>query len=924
MSLALRQSSTLNFFPLSTRTVSETSYTDVPNLLKLHYLGKNDYITVGESKKGAYSDHTFPLLHLTHYSRENTDSNFDITPKTEHLVSRDYRNATYITDSVANVISGSSERFFYIEVYVAHEESFRNFTIKLRENGVVDLKNNAIIRPFTNTDFLARIKEFIGQHRQSMAEDFKISKILYHDGMQIIGSKSGLIYFLDTEPSIRGLSVEGILGVDPSLIRETKILSIPTMSFEKDEQMRRVFIQESIGKSFIVQVASIYGSDEEPDDSINIWDFPYATLLFSYNLSEVISGDRRVRRITNSNLGSSRHGIYKSRITAISKNVVDKCNFLVSITVKYNVSHRNEHFLGILHCGDTADASIRLNFPKFTGHITRGLSLNTDPDFRDERRLDSQQRERILSYNTMRSIAGYPNYVFVPSDPEKLEVTAIEIINAETFVTGDNEGSIIMWKLNIENGVTDSKLTFMAKYKYEVPHEIANNSYYNCTIKKIETIGSDNQLLVHIYGSYYRPSTVELDGAFDATIVLNYSLTQDDATINPQNTSNRNWHHSNREPIIVEGEEPEDAGVPPHPRNVASVQSFITNLFRFGRNGTRAAATTTANIRFDWLQEYDDYSNITHTARGRQEMLKNIRRVFDMKKDIIEPTVKSEENLRELRKIDIVKDKGQDVMDINDNVWIYKFAAELDPNLFREEGEHDTAVLFKTENKIYMYSKEMLDSMDFPYGQMVYGCREASGEWRNDRGMNNIILDDLYVSLGTLIEDRGILVPLVPLLKIWNEGTKYPNTYKPNIISFCFINDRPEGMNKVVAVAKLPFSGGVGRLHCNAGGDDSADILYNVYAGIHEPFLPTLTHEEEEEMGLQRHSGSEPRSRSRTPSFGGKRKSNRKKYLKNKRKTKIRKTLKKNKRRTIKKNEESCVRKTNKCKGRNKKFCATG
>ena len=49
-------------------------------------------------------------------------------------------------------------------------------------------------------------------------------------------------------------------------------------------------------------------------------------------------------------------------------------------------------------------------------------------------------------------------------------------------------------------------------------------------------------------------------------------------------------------------------------------------------------------------------------------------------------------------------------------------------------------------------------------------------------------------------------------------------------------------MNKVVAVAKLPFSGGVGRLHCNA--RSFADILYNVNTRIHEPFLPTLTHEE--------------------------------------------------------------------------------
>ena len=51
-------------------------------------------------------------------------------------------------------------------------------------------------------------------------------------------------------------------------------------------------------------------------------------------------------------------------------------------------------------------------------------------------------------------------------------------------------------------------------------------------------------------------------------------------------------------------------------------------------------------------------------------------------------------------------------------------------------------------------------------------------------------------------------------------------------------------------------------------------------------------------------SGSEPGSRSRTPSLGGKRKSNIKKSLKNKRKTKKRKTLKKKKRKTIKKSKK--------------------
>lgn len=855
MSLVLRQSSRLNEYPEPTRSLGGTEYIDVPNLLKVHYLGENDYITVGESET---EGNAYSFLHLTHYSRENINSNFNITAATEYLISRDHRETHYIKDSDAMMLSMGD--YNTIEIYVAHKESFKKIKLSFPENGLPVIRDDPKIRPFSDTDFVRRISDFI-LPRPPLPEDFMISKLLKHDGMQVIGSKSGLIYFLDTETPGRGLGVEGILGVEPSVIQETKILTIPSRSYMRSTEFPvRSNLEDNIGKTFILQVASLHNIiEEDPNDSINIWNFPYdadegqypvpeATLLFSFKINDYFTEDQRVRRIRNSNLGL-RQGIYSARVTAISKNVIENYNFLVGITVKHSVSRRNEHFLGILHCGETSDATIGLNFPKFTGHISRGLSLNTNPDFSDESRLEFQQREIILSYKTMRRIAGFPGYAEGPSDPEKIEITAIEIINAETFVTGDSEGSIIMWKLNLEGGATDGKLTFMAKYR----NSERLRTHDNCTIKKIENIGIYNQqLLVHICISRGdRP-----DGTSDITEVLNYSFDQDDATIYPQDiAANSSWNESTSVPILVEG--PDDA---------------------------TTAATTAATINMDWLQEYDDYTNIAHTERGKREMMKNVERVLDMKKDIIEPSVKSEEELTEFRTIDIERETGQDVMDIRDDVKIYDFGIST-------TQDQDTAVIFKTANKIYMYAQSTLDSMNFPYGQMVYGCREASGEWRDDQRNNNIILDDLYVSLGTLIEDRGILVPLVPLLNIYRKGIEDEH----NIISFCLINDRPQDMNKVVAVAKLPFSGGVGRLHCNAGGDDSADILYNVYEGINDPFLPPPADSD---------SGSEPGSRSRTPSLGGKRKSNRKKSLKNKRKTKRRKTLKKKKRKSIKKNKK--------------------
>ena len=866
MSLVLRQSSILNSFPQPTRSVhrgttaSERAYIDVPKVLKVHYLDENDYITVGESTtEGRVSS----LLHLTHYSRENVNSDFNITAKTEYLISRDHQEVHNIVDSDAFMLTVGDNST--IEICVAHINGFKRFKIKLQENRPPDIRDYPRIEPFGDGSTLATaITDFISP-RTPVIDDMTISKLLELDGMQIIGSKSGLIYFLNTETPggiRRELSVEMILGVEPSLIRETKILNIPSRSYMRSADFPvRSNIVDNIGQIFIAQVVSLplFSEDQDATDSINVWNFPYdddegqygeATLnsTFPLNLRDYLTQDQRVRRITNSRLGSRRHGIYSCQVTAMSKNVIENYNFLVGIKVKHSSSHSTEHFLGILNCDEgISDDTVGLNFPKFTGHISRGLLLNTDSEYRDERRLEGQQRERILSYKTMRRIAGFRSYAEDDgiAHSEKTEITAIEIIRGDTFVTGDNDGSIIMWRLNVEGGTTDGKLSFMAGYRNS--ERFIN--YDNCTIKKIENIGIYNmQLLVHIYAN----KIGGLDGSSDIIEVLNYSLDDDDATIYPEDIAPiRSWWESGSVPILVEGPlTTEEAEEDYMTRRLDRQQDRLRReehdrLRREEHDRLREEQDrlrgNVSGINFDFLQEYDDYRDIQHTERGKREMMKNVERVFNMKKDIIEPSVKSEEELREFRTIDIERETGQDVMDIRDDVNIYDFGIST-------AEEADAAVIFKTANKNYMYAHSTLESMKFPYGQMVYGCREASGEWRDENRINNIILDDLYVSLGTLIEDRGILVPLVPLLKIYRKGIEDEH----NIISFCLINDRPEDMNKVVAVAKLPFSGGVGRLHCNAGGDDSADILYNVYEGIHDKFLSLLSDEEEGEIGLER------------------------------------------------------------------------
>ena len=214
MSLVLRQSSTLNTFPQPTRSVhrgttaSERNYIDVPNVLKVHYLDENDYITVGESKTDRRPSSP-SLLHLTHYSRENINSNFNITAETEYLISRDYQEVHKMIDSDAFMLTMDNNST--IEICVAHINGFKRFKIKLQENRPPDIIDYPRIKPFGDGSTLTTaITDFISP-RTPVIDDTMISKLLEYDGMQIIGSKSGLIYFLNTETPggiPRELSVE--------------------------------------------------------------------------------------------------------------------------------------------------------------------------------------------------------------------------------------------------------------------------------------------------------------------------------------------------------------------------------------------------------------------------------------------------------------------------------------------------------------------------------------------------------------------------------------------------------------------------------------------------------------------------------------------------------------------------------------------
>ena len=54
--------------------------------------------------------------------------------------------------------------------------------------------------------------------------------------------------------------------------------------------------------------------------------------------------------------------------------------------------------------------------------------------------------------------------------------------------------------------------------------------------------------------------------------------------------------------------------------------------------------------------------------------------------------------------------------------------------------------------------------------------------------------------------------------------------YDNEPIYISILDDRPEYKKYVPTVAKLPFIGGMGNLHCNAGAE--RERIYNIYPGI--------------------------------------------------------------------------------------------
>lgn len=833
MSLSLRQSSTLNELTRFDNN-GQTEYAVSP-ILKLCYIGENDYIIMGETRElvrePGGSIKNLKRIHIRHYSRENSDSYFDITPKTDfqgkpHLATYGLYSVTYQNDFNFDAVQKGNPELG-VSIYISRLTSEPNapFPINVTYGNKVEfmglrsdgsITEDDIVVPYNANHIREELSSWLTRDLKN--EDFYITKLFHHKDVLIIATASGLIYTVEVQRNpLSPTPRPPFLGVldtpynNTQDMRPTHFLNVVKMNFEESGHP---YIEDSISKTFIVQGAS---------ELINVWNYPYdndadeheePSLLFSYNLPQLLRGDTRRRSILNGRRWDGRHVSRDTFASAISRDVIDKYNLLVGISVPLSSQPSNsshECFLGVVYCGDSDNESERLWFPKFTGSRFDGLRNSRDSyiNHRNPERLDSEQETQVFSYKKIYSLVGIHTY------NNKIEITAIEIIDADYFVTGDNEGRIMLWKLNrVVDDFKNSTLTYMSHRNHLIPNGYIER--YGTNIKKIiKDIKAmeNNQLLVHIYVHDTRGTE---RGFYNTIEVLNYSFDRsNNISIFGSEAPRRFYHEATNEPRVAPYELP--GAMAPTTIRAAADEMFAR---------ARAELDANAAINMDLLQEYDDYTNIQHTERGKREMMKNVERVFDMKKDIIEPSVKSEEELKEFRTIDIERETGQDVMDIRDDVKIYDFGIST-------AEDQDTAVIFKTANKNYMYAKSTLDSMNFPYGQMVYGCREASGEWRDENRINNIILDDLYVSLGTLIEDRGILVPLVPLLKIYRKGIEDEH----NIISFCLINDRPQDMNKVVAVAKLPFSGGVGRLHCNAGGDDSADILYNVYEGIHDPFL---------------------------------------------------------------------------------------
>ena len=591
----------------------------------------------------------------------------------------------------------------------------------------------------------------------------------------LIGTQNGLVHIYSIHPSrkqtlsYKNESYNENTSFD-DISRTTHILISPKYTYNTihiSYAPPGFGLVEAFGKKQIIlqgagEFINVWCHDgyifEDEDDNMNSDDYE---LKFSYNLIKSLNDDNRSRNILKHRSPESSMIPY---LSAVSKDLIDCESLIVSIVVDGIVQGIKMCFLGVLYCGDKENVG------------------------ENARNLDSLQQDiRRLWFPKLLNNTAIPNFVIDYPDMVRLGsnngitvfeesiITSIEILATLPihFVTGDSDGVIIIWKFdkeipyrNINNEVStyggQGEFSIVTYYQHTIPIDRGYTEltqYTDVNIKSIENIYSKKELLVHICGQDRRKT----NKVFYNTIEL------------------LSWSLEDNESDVVD-----------------------------------------IDIDMDLLQEYDDYENICHTPEGKEEMMRNVDRVFEMKKDEIVPSVLSELQIEEFRVVDIGDNNlHYDVMEYDERT-IYDFANNLDLS-------SDCAIIFKTENKIYMYSKEVLeDMMNFPYDQIVYGCREANGAWRNDDQSNNIILDDLYVSLGKLLDDRGLIVPLVSLLNAYEEQ-------KGNdVISFCIINDRPEDMKRVVAVAKLPFNTGVGRLHCNPGGEDSAEIIYNVYGGISE------------------------------------------------------------------------------------------
>ena len=594
----------------------------------------------------------------------------------------------------------------------------------------------------------------------------------------LIGTQNGLVHIYDINPSRKQtLSYKNeSYNEDTSfndISRTTHILISPKYTYNTiliDNDSPRFGTVEDFGMNQIIlqgagEFINVWCREgyiyEDEDDNMNSDNYE---LKFSYNLIESLDDDNRSRKLVNHR---SPESFMRPYLSAVSKDLIDCESLIVSIVVDGIVQGLKICFLGILYCGDKENV----------GENARNL----DSYHQDIRRLwfpklftPGLNNNNAIQFDF---VIDYPNMVRLGSNNgitvfEQSIITSIEILDPQHFVTGDSDGVIIIWKFDKEI-----------------------DSYPNIN-GGVNTYGGDGEFSIVTYYQH----TVPIDRGY--TELTEYT------DVNIKSIENI----AAKKELLVH-----ICG-----QNRRKPNKEFYNKIELLSWSLENNESEVIDINMDLLQEYDDYENICHTQRGKEEMMKNVNRVFEMKKDEIVPSVLSEQQIEEFRVVDIGDNNlHYDVMEL-DYKTIYDFANNLDLS-------SDCAIIFKTENKIYMYSKEVLeDMMNFPYDQIVYGCREASGEWRDENRINNIILDDLYVSLGTLLEERGLLVPLVSLLNAYEEQKGQ------DVISFCIINDRPEDMKRVPAVAMLPFNTGVGRLHCNPGGEDSAEIIYNVYGGHSE------------------------------------------------------------------------------------------